>query len=1070
MDIDGRVYCARCMREMETEGVCPLCGYQPEKGRDLSALDPGTLLNGRYQLGAVIGRGGFGITYAAWDEILGIPVAVKEYFPADFCSRNTEMSDEVIPLESKRMIYLDGLRRFQRESHLLAELQGIPNIVKVVDFFPENGTTYIAMEYIHGEPLDEWVRKKHMNASEILQLIRPVIDALVQTHQQGVLHRDLTPGNMLVCADGTIKLIDFGSAAEIERSGGTVVLTRKYAAVEQYGQEHGVQGPWTDVYGMAAVLYALLTGTEPQESVLRVYHDELVSTRKKGVKLKKEQHTALTNALTVDPTRRTQSMEEFRARLYRLPMPQEIIRHRRAIRRLSIAVAVVLLLVAVLLANFLIGLPLSRGLLLGLRGDGWHILGSTGTSDEMKLPDKVLGISVAAVDSGAFRGNGALEKVEIPGSIRHIADTAFYGCPELESVTLLDGVEDIGVAGFADCPNLAEARLPESLNALPSDTFSGSSGRFLIRGKRGSTAEVYAEENQVRFMDESEMEFEAVDGGMMLVRLESSAEDLVIPSFVDGEPVIAIADGIRIRSAVRLELPEYLQAVPAGLCEHNTRLEELRLGKETREIRKYAFNDCKNLKDFNWPEHLEEIGDSAFARCEAIREICLPEGVRSIGTYAFSFCTGLETVSLPDSLTSIGAHCFQEDGKLRKIRLSERLEMIPDFALAGTGLETLYITDSVKTIGHGALGGSAIEYLLIPDSVEKIDDRCFQNCAQLRFLEFLNDDICFGSDLENAVWLCRKDLVIGGRKESAAQKEAAAARLRFEDIDLWTREVVLDGETARAGDTDPGISVRVPWLNEAENCPIRGTSGFRQYEKLQIVTLPLFQEEIHDHEFESCFRLTSVISDHALRVIGQEGFTYCTSLRMISFAEGLESIGAGAFDHCISLERIELPDTVTSIGEGAFANCNQLTEFRIPAGIRRLDSGLEYLAAKELVIPGTVEDIEMKIFNMPNVTRIILEDGVREMEGVWNCDVLVTLVLPPSLNRLPAKALGNCSGLRHLWIYCPDMEISPEQTGLPSRTVIHGYSGSTAEAFAKEYGFSFRRIAHDFTYGDYKAE
>lgn len=656
MDIDGKNYCARCMREMETEGVCPYCGYDPDLlTRDTSALERGTLLNGRYQLGAVIGRGGFGITYAAWDEILGTPVAVKEYFPADFCTRNTEVSDEAVPIESKKAAYLDGLRRFQRESHLLAELQGIPVVVKVLDFFPENGTTYIAMEYIHGKPVDAWVQEKRLATKEILKLIRPVFDALVQTHQQGVLHRDLTPGNILVCEDETIKLIDFGSAAELERSGGTVVLTRKYAAVEQYGREHGTQGPWTDVYGLAAVTYALMTGTEPQESVLRVYNDELKSTKKCGVNLKKDQHAAMMNALAVDPGKRTQSMEEFRARLYRLPMPQEIIRRRRTIRRISIAAAALLLLLAAVLANFSLGLPLHEGLLMSLRGDGWHITKATSAKAEQSLPDSLLGIPVTTVDSNAFRENPDLEKVEVPGSVRRIGDAAFYGCPKLNSIILNEGITQAGVSSFAECPKLTVAELPESLKEVPDGIFNGASEDFLIWGKRKSRAEEYAAEKKIRFADGSEMDFKPAEGGLMLTRLESTAENLVIPSYVGGVPVVAIADGIRITDAVDLELPEHLRAIPASLCENNRSLTRLRTGDDVQIIGDCAFAGCVQLKDFAWPRSLQTLdGYITFYGCENLRIVVLPDGIEHFDLSHFVGCDNLSFLKLPASVKDLG--------------------------------------------------------------------------------------------------------------------------------------------------------------------------------------------------------------------------------------------------------------------------------------------------------------------------------------------------------------------------------------------------------------------------------
>ena len=160
MEIRGLFYCSRCMRGMETDGVCPHCGYDGKGEKDASVLEEGTLLNGRYQLGAVIGKGGFGITYAAWDENLDRPVAVKEFFPSVLVTRNTGLSDEVVCPEKYRTGFLEGRLRFERESRLLATLREIPNVVEVLDYFSENETAYIVMEYIHGVTLDAWAAEK----------------------------------------------------------------------------------------------------------------------------------------------------------------------------------------------------------------------------------------------------------------------------------------------------------------------------------------------------------------------------------------------------------------------------------------------------------------------------------------------------------------------------------------------------------------------------------------------------------------------------------------------------------------------------------------------------------------------------------------------------------------------------------------------------------------------------------------------------------------------------------------------------------------------------------------------
>ena len=387
MDIDGKLYCPRCMRVIEREGPCPHCGHGPDEPRPPMALEPGTLLNRRYQLGSVIGQGGFGITYAAWDETLGMPVAIKEYFPSSEAARDPDESDDLVPLPGHEAVYLDGLNRFRRESNLLASLQGIPCVVKVLDFFGENETAYLVMEFVHGVPVDQWVREAKIRPRDLIAKLRPVLDALVRTHSQGVIHRDITPDNLLVTEDGSFRLIDFGSAVEVERSSGTIVLTRKYAPVEQYGREYGALGPWTDVYGLAAVIYELVSGQEPMESPLRAHHDGMKPLTRMKTGLKRGEAAAVTDALTVAPEKRTQSMAEFRARLYNLPLPEEVRKRKRFIRRVSVAAAVLLLLAALAVANFTTGLPIGDGLLGSFTFDGIWIVREVTQKESRELPE-----------------------------------------------------------------------------------------------------------------------------------------------------------------------------------------------------------------------------------------------------------------------------------------------------------------------------------------------------------------------------------------------------------------------------------------------------------------------------------------------------------------------------------------------------------------------------------------------------------------------------------------------------------------------------------------------------------
>ncbi|MCD7715864.1 MAG: serine/threonine protein kinase [Lachnospiraceae bacterium] len=244
MDISGIFFCSRCMRPMEDEEVCPYCGYDHRKEQNKNpALERGTLLHDRYQLGSMIGAGGFGMTYAAYDEVLQTPVAVKEFFPADYARRDTEESDEVFVTEEKRGLFRIGMEHFLREARVLGMMKNIRGVVTVQDYFEENETAYIVMEFIQGVTLGEYVKKKQIKPAELFEMLKDPIDALILLHKQGVLHRDITPSNLLVSADGSVKLIDFGSAAWMDREQSMIVVTKRYAPPEQYGTSNQAMGP-----------------------------------------------------------------------------------------------------------------------------------------------------------------------------------------------------------------------------------------------------------------------------------------------------------------------------------------------------------------------------------------------------------------------------------------------------------------------------------------------------------------------------------------------------------------------------------------------------------------------------------------------------------------------------------------------------------------------------------------------------------------------------------------------------------------------------------------------------------
>lgn len=245
------------------------------------ALAAGTALPHNYIIERVIGEGGFGITYACIHEHTNERVAIKEYFPSNIAYRLTENDAQtIIPFDGQQELFERERRHFLTEASILLEFQHLKHIVGITDIFEENGTIYLVMEFVDGITLKKYIQDNEpMPFDELSSLITPVMRDLIQVHKQGLLHRDISPDNLILGTDNQLHLIDFGSA-DFESDGNaemkTVILKSGFAPPEQY-LSNGKLGPWTDVYGLCATIYFALTGFAPTESIGRLQKDELPS-------------------------------------------------------------------------------------------------------------------------------------------------------------------------------------------------------------------------------------------------------------------------------------------------------------------------------------------------------------------------------------------------------------------------------------------------------------------------------------------------------------------------------------------------------------------------------------------------------------------------------------------------------------------------------------------------------------------------------------------------------------------------------------------------------------------------
>ena len=284
------------------------------------SLQRNTGLIGRYVIQEVLGQGGFGITYLGIDKLYGNKGAIKEYYPQKIAMRKAQYEDvvTVTSIEEKNN-YNKGKKRFLDEAQVMARFNKNEGIVKILDFFEANNTAYIVMEYLEGITLKQYLGKYGViQFRNLIEMMLPLLEALIEIHSQGLIHRDISPDNIMVQHNSKLKLMDFGAARDYTESGNkslTVILKPGYAPPEQY-QTHGVQGPWTDIYALCATIYKCLTGITPPDAIARVMDDKFKEPDQLDGKLSPDIKKILWKGMNIFPEERYQDIVEFGEDVY----------------------------------------------------------------------------------------------------------------------------------------------------------------------------------------------------------------------------------------------------------------------------------------------------------------------------------------------------------------------------------------------------------------------------------------------------------------------------------------------------------------------------------------------------------------------------------------------------------------------------------------------------------------------------------------------------------------------------------------------------------------------------------
>lgn len=318
--MEGTGYCMGCMHKLDWDGRCHYCGFDERNYKKDQQLGLHTRLkNGEYMIGRQLGQGGFGITYIGMDTTLLQTVAIKEYFPFGAVRRNDRNEIELND-EKYRKDYEKGLESFLCEGRILARFSNLTAVVGVKNFFHENNTAYLVMDYVEGLSVREYVKRYGvLSPDRTLFLVQQVIADMQMIHHKQVLHRDVSADNLIITHNGSLKLIDFGATRQEftkNQYTGTILCKQGYSAIEQYSTGRN-QGPWTDIYGLCASIYFMLTGVVPDSAPDRIQNDCVRSlVQMDEIAMPKVQKEAIMKGLAVEVEHRYHTMAELYAALY----------------------------------------------------------------------------------------------------------------------------------------------------------------------------------------------------------------------------------------------------------------------------------------------------------------------------------------------------------------------------------------------------------------------------------------------------------------------------------------------------------------------------------------------------------------------------------------------------------------------------------------------------------------------------------------------------------------------------------------------------------------------------------
>ncbi len=740
---EGIQLCEGCFSPIDNE-PCSVCGFEKSQSTaDRAVLTTGTVLNNRYRVGKPLGKGGFGITYLAYDLKLECKVAVKEYYPNGLATRDIGSITVVPTSEESKATFETGADKFYDEAKRVAKFNGHSNIVNVTDFFRENDTAYFVMGYLNGVTLKNQLKKDLLTSEQAVYVANQVSNALIAAHGVNILHRDISPDNIMLCNDGSVKLLDFGAARQVLIEGSqnlSVIMKKGFTPLEQHLTK-GKQGPWTDIYSLGATLYYCLTGQLLENPYDRHEDDSEYLNSNHGINEQLWQVIKKATALNIAD--RYQNIQEFRAALSAVQLvPEDVFGNKQAVIEASAYTGE-----KISSADFSSSVesidataPAREVQPIDATAPAREVQPIEATAPAREVqPIEATAPAQEVQPKSADDKKKAKKKEEKPvekakKSPQPKAESEENPPkPKNKKTGVIIGI----VAAIAVIIGGAVA-IPTLFNKPDVDPDTPS-----VTTSTGGTESV--DDKLLKLYNVTEE-----NGGITINNYFGDEEIVEIPEEIKGLPVKKINDSAFARKDFikSLVIPSTVKEIGYAAFSGCPNLVSVVMNDGVEKIGPFAFNNCTSIGRMTLPESVTTIGESAFANCSSLWYVNIPDKVDTISKKLIYNCDSIKEISLPASIKKVEEYAFSDCEKLEKVSAPSSAA-VDSTALFNSNNAQITYTGSKVSVVTTKTAANEIPAENAVQIGKKTVDKNMTGTLSLMYMSLTDEDIKVLSEFKN---------------------------------------------------------------------------------------------------------------------------------------------------------------------------------------------------------------------------------------------------------------------------------------------------------------------------------